>query len=156
VVTFTDTDLETPTEADLDQAYGSRYLSTGDVGEKKIKTKIAKVRKEDLRGQEGKTRTRFVLLFDSLDKALVLNATNKNEITNALGRVPAKWIGATVGLYVDDSVMFAGKRTKGLRLRVISPVTMPKPAAKPVQQAPWEADEDVNQDPNDAIPTFAA
>src|SRR3974377_1941223 len=128
MVTFVETDLDTPTEADLDQAYGSRYLSTGDVGDKKIKTKIAKVRTEDLGGQEGKPPTRFVLLFDTLDKALVLNATNKNEITNALGKVPAKWIGATVGLYVDENVMFAGKRTKGLRWRVIGPVTLPTPA----------------------------
>ena len=37
MVTFTETDLETPTEADLDSAYGSKYLATGEIGEKKIK-----------------------------------------------------------------------------------------------------------------------
>jgi len=128
MVTFTETDLETPTEADLNSAYGSRYMSTADVGDKKIRCKIAKVRKEELRGNDGKPRTRFVLYFESQDKGLVLNATNKGEIVNALGKVPAKWIGATVGLYVDTNVTFAGKRMSGLRLRVISPVTMPKSA----------------------------
>ena len=110
---FTEQDLDTPTEADLDLAYGSKYLSANDVGDRKIRTKILKVGKDKLRGNEGKERLRFVLHLENLDKAMVVNATNKDELTTALGRVPVKWIGATVGLYVDSNVMFAGKRVKG-------------------------------------------
>ena len=114
-------DLDTPSEADLDSAYGSRYLSTSDVGNKKIRTRIAKVRKEELRGNEGKPRTRFVLYFDTIDKGMVLNATNKNAVVTALGKVPSKWKGATILLHVDNNVQFAGKRVQGLRLQVAGP-----------------------------------
>ena len=47
-------DLNTPTEADLDDCYGSKYLSAADLGDKKIKTRIAKIRKEPMRQQGGK------------------------------------------------------------------------------------------------------
>ena len=162
---FTEQDLDTPTEADLDLAYGSKYLSVNDVGDRKIRTKILKVGKDKLRGNEGKERLRFVLHLENLDKAMVVNATNKDELTTALGRVPVKWIGATVGLYVDSNVMFAGKRVKGLRLRVLGPAKIPKPAPaarQPVQsanKAPWpdqEGDPGFDPDSGDATPDLTA
>jgi hypothetical protein len=126
---FTETD-ETPTEADLDQLYGSKYLSSNDVGKNKIRTKVMKVRKEELRdGDSGKKKIKFIIFFESIDKPLVLNATNKDALVDALGKPPANWIGATVGLYVDPNVPYAGRRVKGLRLRVLLP---PAAAAKPV------------------------
>ena len=88
---FLDRDLDTPTEADLDLAYGSKFLSTTDIGTRKIRTKIIKVRKAKLRGNDGTERTRFVLFFEGLDKGLVLNAVNKDRLVAALGRMPAKW-----------------------------------------------------------------
>jgi hypothetical protein len=126
---FTEQDLDTPTEADLDSAYGSKFLSAADVGTNRIKTKILKVRKEELRGKDDKKRMRFVMFLESLDKPMVLNATNKNALVSALGKPPANWIGASIGLYVDPSVTYAGSRTGGLRLRVLLP---PAAAAKPV------------------------
>jgi hypothetical protein len=48
---FIETDV--PTEADLDQAYGSRYLSANDIGDRRIRTKIVKVRKEDIAMGDG-------------------------------------------------------------------------------------------------------
>lgn len=50
---FTETDLDTPTERDLDEAYGSKYLATGDIGDCKVGTKIAKVRKEEMRSNDA-------------------------------------------------------------------------------------------------------
>ena len=144
---FTEQDLETPTENDLDQAYGSRYLSASDIGDRKIKSKIVKVRKEELKGNEGKSRMRFILYLENLDKPMVLNATNKNELVTALGKIPAKWIGAVVGVLVDSNVMFAGKRTKGLRLRVLGSTTIGKPAVKPAEPPPAA-------DFNDPVPDF--
>src|SRR5664280_2846710 len=130
---FIEHDLDTPTEADLDLAYGSQYLSAKDIGDRKIRTKVAKVRQAELRGNDDKKKTKFVLFLESIDKPMVVNATNKNALVDALGRAPAKWIGATIGLYVDPTVTFAGKVTKGLRLRVLSsaPATAPKPAPTP-------------------------
>jgi hypothetical protein len=130
---FIEHDLETPTEADLDLAYGSQYLSANDIGDRKIRTKIKKVRKQELRGNDDKKKTKFILFFESIDKPMVLNATNKNTLVDALGRAPASWIGATIGIYVDPNVTYAGKITKGLRLTVLGPTAAapPKPTPAP-------------------------
>src|SRR5262249_49107869 len=41
---YSEHDLDTPTEADLDLAYGSKFLSAPDIGTRKVRTKIIKVR----------------------------------------------------------------------------------------------------------------
>ena len=134
-----DDDLDTPSEADLEQCYGSKYLSAADLGDKKIRTRIAKIRKEKMRQtqQSGAERSKFVIYFTTLDKPLVLNATNKNVLVEKLGKVPADWVGADVGLYTENT-QYGGKPTKGLRLTVFGPAkTAPvKPAksTKPVSR----------------------
>jgi hypothetical protein len=50
------------------------------------------------------------------------------QLARCLG-VARPAIGATVGIYVDPTVKFAGKVTGGVRLRPLLP---PAPAAKPV------------------------
>lgn len=136
---FLDQDTETPTEADLDSAYGSKYLATGDIGDRKVRVKIAKVRKDELRSNDGTKRTRFVIYLEGLDKPMVLNATNKNELVTVLGKKPVSWIGASIGIYVDPNVPFAGRITKGLRLRALGPAAVPKPAptTKPAATTAW-------------------
>jgi hypothetical protein len=76
---FPDTDLDTPTEADLELAYGGQYLGTVDLGDRKIRGRIQKVRKGELTGQDGRKRTKFIVYFDALDKPLALNKTNKDS-----------------------------------------------------------------------------
>ena len=129
---FIEHDLDTPTEADLDTLYGSKFLSTGDLGDRRMKTKILKIRKEELRADNGKTRKKFVLFLEGIDKPMVLNATNKDALVDKLGKNPANWIGAGIGIYVDPNVNYAGKRVKGLRLTVIiPPKASPAPKAAP-------------------------
>jgi hypothetical protein len=132
---FLEQDLDTPSEHDLDTCYGSKFLSAVDVGDRKIKTKIVKIRKEELRADNGKTRMKFVLFLEGIDKPMVLNATNKDEVVDKLGRNPTHWIGASIGLLVDPTVKFAGKVVKGLRLRVLLPPANSKPAPAPVNPA---------------------
>jgi hypothetical protein len=146
---FLDTDLDTPTEADLDLAYGSKYLGTTDLGDRKVRARIQKIGKEQLTDKDGRKKLKFTVFFDALDKALVLNATNKDRLVAALGRVPAKWKGASVGLFVDPDVSFGGKRTGGVRLKVLEPVKTGK-ASKPAtpKPAPANDDPDLNDDPN--------
>ena len=139
---FVEHDLETPTEADLDEAYGSRFLGVVDVGNKKIRTKIVKVRKEPIKERDtGRSKMRFVVWFETLDKPLVLNPTNKNILVGALGKNPTNWLSAVVGIWVDPSVTFAGKPTGGVRLRVLLPPAKGKPAQAPVAAAAKPATE---------------
>lgn len=129
---------DTPTEADLDACYGGKYLNATEQGDRKTRTKIGRVRKQALPQQGGGTRTKFVVSFSNIDKEMVLNATNKTVLVDALGRNPANWIGAEVGLFTEPTVM-AGKATRGLRLRVLNKPSGTTPVAKPEPQAavPW-------------------
>src|SRR6516165_4607922 len=103
VTEFVEDDLSTPTEADLEDCYGSKYFSAADLGDKKIRTRIAKIRKEPMRQQSGTERPKFVIYFTTLDKPMVLNATNKIALVDALGSLPADWIGTEVGIYAKNT-----------------------------------------------------
>src|SRR5689334_9760601 len=105
---MSDFEDDTPTEADIDACYGSKYLSATEVGTRKIRTKIARVRKEALQQQGGGTKTKFILAFAKHDKEMVLNSTNINVLVDALGKRPADWIDADVGIYTEPTT-FAGK-----------------------------------------------
>jgi hypothetical protein len=140
---FSEPDLGVPTEDDVDQCFGSNHLGVVDIGNKKIRTKIVKVRKEDVNDQKtGRPKKKLIAYFESLEKTLILNNTNKDILVDALGKAPAGWEGATVGLLVDPNVMFQGRRTGGLRLRVLLPpakAKAPKPAPAPVKSTPAAA-----------------
>jgi hypothetical protein len=134
---FSDYDPDTPSENDLDLAYGSKYLGVMDLGSHRIRSRIQKVRKQELTDNEGRKKMKFLIYFDALDKPLALNTTNKDELVRGLGRVPANWISASVGLYVDPNIMFAGKKTGGVRLRVLEPAKAKSPKRKPAPTAEW-------------------
>jgi hypothetical protein len=127
---FQDSDPDTPTEDDLKNAYGGQYLSQEDIGDRRVKAKILKVRNAELKGENG-TKPKFVIWFSNIDKGMVLNTTNKNVLVDAFGRAPADWIGKDVGILVDPNVSYQGKRCGGLRLRVLNQIAPPKPAATP-------------------------
>lgn len=124
-------DLNTPTEDDLEKCYGSKYL---------LKTRILKITKEPMQQQGGKPeRPKLVLYLSNIDKGMVLNATNKNALVAALGKNPANWKGAEIGLYTEPT-QFQGKSTRGLRLKVLSvPKAGAKPAAAPKPKSPKPA-----------------
>jgi hypothetical protein len=100
-------------------------------------------------------RPKFVLYFTTLDKGVVLNATNKNTIVGKLGKNSADWIGAEIGLYTEPT-QFAGKPVKGLRIMVLSapkavakPAPAPKPTPKPAAKAAAAAEEPMSWGPED-------
>ena len=66
---FPETDLDTPTEHDIDEAYGSRFLGSVDIGAKRIRTKILKVRMEPVKDREtGKTRKKPIVFLENIEK----------------------------------------------------------------------------------------
>lgn len=163
---FLETDLETPTERDVDEAYGSRFLGVTDIGTKKIRTKIVKVRKEEVKDRDsGRMKKTLIVFFENVDKGLVLNVTNKNILVDALGKPPAGWLGASVGILVDPNVGFGGRKTGGVRLSVLLPPAaavvkaVPKPTTTPPAAAAKEWPEekgDPGPDFNDMVPDLAA
>ena len=140
---FPEIDPDIPTEHDIDEAYGSQYLGVTDVGDRKIRTRIVKTKKEQVRDREsGKLKKRIVVFFENVAKPLILNATNLNTLIDALGRNPANWLNASIGIWVDPSVAYAGKKTGGVRLRVLGPAVKPKPAAQPAPKPTKPASEE--------------
>ena len=129
---FLEHDADTPTARDLDEAYGSQFLGVADVGDKKIRTKILKVRKQDVKDRDtGTLKKKIVVFFENIDKGLILNVTNKNLLVEAFGKNPAGWHNATVGIYVDPDVTFGGQKKGGVRLRALLPsAATAKPARK--------------------------
>ena len=134
---FVEHDLGTPSEAELDAAYSSQYLGVVDVGPKKIKTTLAKVTMQEIKDRNsGKPRKRAVVYFENIDKPLILNTVNRNILIDGLGKNPAGWRGAGIGVFVDPNVSFGGKQTGGVRLRVLLPPAAAKPAAPAPKPAP--------------------
>ncbi len=138
---MTDFADDVPTEADLDECYGSKFLSGTELGDRRIRTKIARVRKQALPQQGGGTKTKFILSFTTMDKELVLNVTNKDVLVEALGRNPANWIGADLGLFTEATNMGRGVRLRVLN-KAIKAAPVSKPAPKPDTPAwPEQADD---------------
>jgi hypothetical protein len=112
----------------------------------------------------GKPKKRAVVFFENIDKGLILNATNRETLNGALGKAPAGWLGAGIGIVVDPNVMYGGVRKGGVRLRVLlPPATAAKPTPKPPPPAaaatewPEETgDPGFDPDLNDAVPDFGA
>jgi hypothetical protein len=101
---------DTPTEADLEACYGGTYLNAAVQGERRTRTKIVRVRKKALPQQGGGTKPKFILSFTTIDKEMVLNATNKNTLVDALGRHPADWIGARSDCTPSRPIWAASRR----------------------------------------------
>jgi hypothetical protein len=136
-------DHDTPSEADVELCYRSKFISASELGDKKIRTRILKVKKEPLRGQDGKEKNKFILSFSNLDKSLVANATNVKTHIDSLGKAPSGWLNADVGIFTEATMM-GGKPTRGVRLRVLGKPPAAAPAPKPpasalpaTDAAPW-------------------
>ena len=60
---------------------------------------------------------------------MALGKTNLAVLAKAFGTKVTAWIGQTIEVYLDESVMFAGQFTGGLRVRVPKPPLRPAPPA---------------------------
>lgn len=98
------------------EAFPSRYLSKEDVPAP-ISVTIARVFLAEIDDDENK-KTKAVVEFNGLEKFMILNATNWDTLETAFGEDSDAWLGKTVQLYVDPSVMFKGEKKGGLRLRI--------------------------------------
>jgi len=89
------------------------YLKKEDLQGQTPVVTIRGAKAEDFEG-EGK---KCVLYFDGSDKGLTLNLINTNAIVDILGTDETDdWVGKQIMLYVDENVMYMGKRTGGIRV----------------------------------------
>ena len=126
----------------------SKFLKQDDVGRGRL-VRVKACEQYDVSMQDKDTEMKWCLLFQELDKPLVLNTTNILIMEEIVGSDNTDdWIGAVVVLYADPTVMYKGERRGGLRIRERrdtqpdpTPAIPPVPAQPP--QGPVIRDEDI-------------
>jgi hypothetical protein len=120
-----------PDDLEVGSVYGGDHLKAADVPDgKKFTVKVDAVTLEMMPARDGKPgRKKLVLSFVGATKTLVLNATNANVLSEALGNKPATWRGATL-ILERSSVPFGGQIVPALR---VTNVTRPETRQDPFQ-----------------------
>jgi hypothetical protein len=129
---------------DFDDIYGSKFLGAADLNGQRKRVKIVDTEVNDLREKDGSTKRKYIVWFETEEKALVLNKTNALRLAQAYGKHREGWNGAVIELYGEMTTL--GK--EGIRLR---PLRSPPQQQKP--QAPTPPDED-SSPPFDDDPNF--
>jgi hypothetical protein len=133
----------------IGSAFG-HYLKKEHIGDRRVAVVIRDVIVEEIDGDGGKEK-KPVVYFEGKDLGLVLNRTNADSITAILGTDETEhWLGKRIGLWVDPSVMYAGKRIGGIRIANAS--TGAKQAAPVFTPPPVEDFADDFQASDDDVP----
>lgn len=123
----------------LNDLFPSNYLKKEDVPFP-TQAVIRQVTQDEINGDHGK-ELKAVLHFTANLKPLILNKGNAVTISETYGDDTTAWQGKTIELYNDPSVMFAGKRVGGIRVRVPSPGQrngQSQQPAQPVTTGYWD------------------
>jgi hypothetical protein len=123
---------------DMNKAFPGEYLKGHDVEDQPVKI-ISAIYYEGISDtvhmKKAGDDVKPILHFQD-ETQLVLNQVNTQTLTAVLGVDSQKWDGKKIKLYFDPNVMFGGKRTGGIRIK------MPKlPEATP--QPPADFDDDI-------------
>ena len=100
---------------DFDDLYGSKYFSASDLKDSEPRLKVGKVEVAELREKNGTTKRKYIMLFEGVEKGLVINKTNARKLADAYGKQSSKWIGQIVQLYSEDTSFGKGVRVRPLR-----------------------------------------
>jgi hypothetical protein len=133
---------------DFDDIYGSKFLSAADLNGQRKRVKIVDTEVSDLREKDGSTKRKYIVWFETEEKALVLNKTNALRLAQAFGKNREGWHGAVVELYSEMTSL--GK--EGIRLR---PVRKPPQQQQKPQTPPPDEDPPFDDDP-DFVPNLVA
>lgn len=118
----------------------SKFLKKEDVDPPKLVT-VKALRQANVAMDDQPEEMKWTILFKELDKPMVLNSTNIQLLTKALGTDETdEWVGKQVVVYNDPNVSFAGKITGGVRIR--APKKPANPAAAQAT-APTDVDDDI-------------
>jgi hypothetical protein len=93
----------------------SRFLKQSDFEQPAMVT-IAGFDKVNVAPENEPAEIKWVVNFAGYEKALVLNAVNRQALGELYGS-PEDAIGQPIVVYVDPSIMFGQKRVGGVRLR---------------------------------------
>lgn len=100
----------------LSEMYPSNYLGKDDVPVP-IVLSMDWVSLEDIKSERGKEQKPVLHFCEEQSKDMILNKTNAEEIAAIYGEDSDRWHGKPIEIWLDPSIMFAGKRCGGLRVR---------------------------------------
>lgn len=103
----------------IQNAFPSKWLKSGDVEEGDLTLTIRSVAMEDIGSGENQ-ETKPVLYFEETEKGMVLNKTNADTISKLHTPETDNWIGKKITIFATE-VDFAGKQTLALRVRIRAP-----------------------------------
>lgn len=92
--------------------FPSTYLEKEDLKNREFRVAIGEIATEKV-GDDQK----MVIYFQGAQKGMVCNRTNADTIADLYGEDTDSWIGRELILYVDPTVMYAGKRVGGVRVK---------------------------------------
>lgn len=106
--------------------YGGSYLTAAAIPPgREVQVMIERVASEQL--DDGH---KLVVYFVGKDKGLVLNKTNGSVIASVYGDESDHWLGKSIVIF-RSQVMFSGKMTDCLRVRIPAPSQAPQPPLSP-------------------------
>jgi hypothetical protein len=113
----------------IQNAFPSKWLKSGDVEEDDLTLTIRTVEMEDI-GSGDNQETKPVLYFEETEKGMVLNKTNSDAISKLHTPETDNWTGKKITIFATE-VDFAGKQTLALRVRMKAPKAATPQPAKP-------------------------
>lgn len=121
-----------------------KFLKKEDVGKGLLLTVTGVVQK-NVAKQGADPEMKWCLTFAEEDKPLVLNSTNIQLCQVIFGSDDTDhWINKPIVLYVDPTIMYAGKVTGGVRVRKPKPgAVKPAPIPPPAQMREPGEDEEI-------------
>jgi hypothetical protein len=123
----------------FDDIYGSKFFGAADLNGQRKRVKIVDTEVSELREKDGSTKRKYIVWFETEDKALVLNKTNALRLAHAFGKAREGWNGAVIELYSEMTSL--GK--EGIRLRPVRPPQQQKPQTPPPPPDEYNDDPDI-------------
>lgn len=99
------------------EVFPSNFLGKEDVAAPFVTT-IARVAMENIKGDNGQENKAVMHFLGDMQKPMILNNVNWLTCEEAYGDDSDMWSNKPVEVYVDPSVMYAGRRVGGVRLRI--------------------------------------
>lgn len=129
----------------VSQAFPSDFLKAADL-DGNARVVMAHVEMKDI-GDDHKP----VLHFKGMEKGLVLNKTNANNIAAEYGDDMDDWMGKEIILFTAW-VDFQGKSVEAIRVRAPQPKDNPRPTqARPQNSGPRQSSAEIGRAPADRV-----
>lgn len=112
--------------------FKSKYLGKDDLATPLVLT-VKDVAMQEVQSEDGHEEVPVMTFRENVKPFIVKNQTNWAIMEEAFGEDTDGWIGKSIEVYVDPNVMFKGKRTGGVRIRIPTGAMNPGVQAVPTK-----------------------